>query len=194
MKPERDFLVGFVLLTTAVVVCVTLWMEHLEGVAVYEGSISTGILPNPKITPGATNQNITQKNIGQTICNKNWSTSSIRPSSSYTTTLKQKQIIEYGYSDKNVADYEEDHLISLELGGDPTDPNNLWPEPYAPVPGAKQKDMVENYLHAQVCVGSVSLGMAQEEIEQNWYAVFQGISGSHALGGTQISDEDPDDI
>jgi hypothetical protein len=26
--------------------------------------------------------------------------------------------------------YEEDHLISLEDGGDPTDPRNLFPEPY----------------------------------------------------------------
>ena len=26
--------------------------------------------------------------------------------------------------------FQEDHLISLELGGDPVDPRNLWPEPY----------------------------------------------------------------
>ena len=29
-----------------------------------------------------------------------------------------------------MSDYQEDHLISLELGGNPTDPRNLWPEPY----------------------------------------------------------------
>ena len=28
------------------------------------------------------------------------------------------------------SDYQEDHLVSLELGGHPTDPRNLWPEPY----------------------------------------------------------------
>ena len=40
-----------------------------------------------------------------------------------------KQIAEYGYADTSTADYEEDHLIPLELGGAPRDPNNLWPEP-----------------------------------------------------------------
>jgi hypothetical protein len=30
----------------------------------------------------------------------------------------------------NMACYEENHLISLEDGGDPMDPRNLWPEPY----------------------------------------------------------------
>jgi hypothetical protein len=28
----------------------------------------------------------------------------------------------------NPKDYEEDHLISLELGGAPRDPKNLWPQ------------------------------------------------------------------
>ena len=34
------------------------------------------------------------------------------------------------YADTNpISDYEEDHLIPLELGGSPTSPLNLWPEP-----------------------------------------------------------------
>jgi len=36
----------------------------------------------------------------------------------------------------NPACYEEDHLISLENGGDPKDPKNLWPEPYNTKVGA----------------------------------------------------------
>ena len=36
---------------------------------------------------------------------------------------------EYGETG-SPSDYQEDHLISLELGGNPTDPRNLWPEPY----------------------------------------------------------------
>jgi len=31
------------------------------------------------------------------------------------------------YVDKAPSHYEEDHLISLELGGNPRDPKNLWP-------------------------------------------------------------------
>ena len=56
--------------------------------------------------------------------------------------------------------YQEDHLISLELGGDPTDPRNLWPEPY---PRAADVDRIENELNAQVCGGSLTLAQAQEK-------------------------------
>jgi hypothetical protein len=54
--------------------------------------------------------------------------------------------------------YQEDHLIRLELGGDPTDPRNLWPEPY---PRASKVDRMENGLNAQVCAGGLSLHEAQ---------------------------------
>jgi hypothetical protein len=56
--------------------------------------------------------------------------------------------------------YQEDHLISLELGGDPTDPRNLWPEPY---PRASEVDTIENELNAKVCSGSLSLAEAQRK-------------------------------
>jgi hypothetical protein len=56
--------------------------------------------------------------------------------------------------------YQEDHLISLELGGNPTDPRNLWPEPY---PRASQVDQIENELNAQVCDGSLTLAQAQQK-------------------------------
>jgi len=56
--------------------------------------------------------------------------------------------------------YQEDHLISLELGGDPTDPRNLWPEPY---PRAAAVDQIENQLNAEVCSSSLSLHDAQEQ-------------------------------
>ena len=56
--------------------------------------------------------------------------------------------------------FQEDHLISLELGGHPTDPRNLWPEPY---PRAAAVDRLENELHAKVCSGALSLRDAQLE-------------------------------
>ena len=56
--------------------------------------------------------------------------------------------------------YQEDHLISLELGGDPTDPRNLWPEPY---PRAADVDRIENELNAAVCSDRLSLRDAQEQ-------------------------------
>jgi hypothetical protein len=37
----------------------------------------------------------------------------VRPPESYTGKLKRQQIAEYGYRDKKLGDYEEDHLIPL---------------------------------------------------------------------------------
>jgi len=107
--------------------------------------------PDPRRTPGFTNPDVTQENIEQTICNPEWSTKSIRPPESYTTGLKKKQMQAWGLPG-TTADYEEDHLISLELGGSPSDSRNLWPEPYNPSPDARQKDTVENYLYKEVCI------------------------------------------
>jgi len=66
---------------------------------------------------------------------------------------------EYGVGG-SPADYQEDHLISLELGGDPRDPRNLWPEPY---PRAAKVDTIENELNAKVCSGALSLADAQRK-------------------------------
>ena len=64
---------------------------------------------------------------------------------------------EYGVGG-DLSNYQEDHLISLELGGHPTDPRNLWPEPY---PRATEMDGIENELNAKVCSGGLSLDAAQ---------------------------------
>ena len=84
------------------------------------------------------------------ICNGG-STKQWRPSTSVTNPLKKQGIIDYGYTDTSMADYEEDHLISLELGGDGSDPKNLWPEPHEGKYNSFVKDQVENWLHVQVC-------------------------------------------
>ena len=47
------------------------------------------------------------------------STGTIPPPQSYTGTLKAQQLQTARFTDKNPAHYEEDHFISLELGGNP---------------------------------------------------------------------------
>jgi hypothetical protein len=129
-------------------------------------------LPNKKRTPGATNPDVTQANIHQTICVSGW-TATIRPPSSYTTKLKKQQIEEYHYKDKRLSEYEEDHLISLQLGGNPTDPKNLWPQPYRITCGARVKDVVETKLKRMVCDGEITLAEAQKVIATNWIAAYK---------------------
>jgi hypothetical protein len=109
-------------------------------------------------TPGVLNPDVTQANIASTICKHGW-TRTIRPPTSYTNELKQRQMREYGVSG-SPSDYQEDHLISLELGGHPTDARNLWPEPY---PRAAEVDSIENELNAKVCAGDLSLDEAQRK-------------------------------
>ena len=109
-------------------------------------------------TPGVLNPDVTQPTIHATICVHGW-TKTIRPPTSYTNELKQRQMREYGVTGE-LSEYQEDHLISLELGGHPTDPRNLWPEPY---PRASEVDAIENDLNDQVCSGKLSLDEAQRK-------------------------------
>jgi hypothetical protein len=109
-------------------------------------------------SPGVLTADVTQANINATICVQGW-TKTIRPPTSYTNALKRKQMREYGVGG-SPSDYQEDHLISLELGGHPTDPRNLWPEPY---PRASEVDSIENDLNAKVCAGELSLDDAQRK-------------------------------
>ena len=133
----------------------------LLGVAVVspQGSSSKGPYPADIVrTPGVLNPDVTQANIHSTICVKGW-TSTIRPPTSYTNDLKRKQMREYGVGG-SLSDYQEDHLISLSLGGHPTDPGNLWPEPN---PRALEVDSIEHELNDKVCSGELSLAEAQQE-------------------------------
>ncbi len=130
------------------------------------GHIATKALPDRRCTPGATNPAVTQADISRTICKSGWTTT-VRPPESYTEPLKIAQIAEYHYADRKVGDYEEDHLIPLELGGSPQSVKNLWPE-YDAGKIPNPKDAVENALKRGVCDHKVSLKAAQTAIAVNW--------------------------
>ncbi len=176
------------------------------------------IYPDRGLTPGAANPDITQGNIRYNICNRRWSTRLIRPPEEYTSKLKRKQLREYGdtvhqarvrlinpntgkvdttrcvaHSD-NMACYEEDDLISLENGGNPTDPRNLWPEPFNTkvcweIMGAHQKDVVESLIHDEICYDvprskttspvpattPITLKRGQAILAWDWYACYKSI-------------------
>jgi hypothetical protein len=114
-----------------------------------------------RLTPGVANPEVTQATIRQTICKSGW-TKTIRPPSSYTSALEAEQMKIYRRSG-SPADYQEDHLISLELGGDPADPRNLWPEPIAI---AEDVDQVEDDLNRKICTGEITLAEGQRRISE----------------------------
>ncbi|MFC5908183.1 hypothetical protein [Streptacidiphilus monticola] len=134
-------------------------------------------LPDPTCTPGAVSPAVTQANLSRTICRKGGYTSDIRPPASITGREKKANAKSYGYTG-SLADAEYDHLISLQLGGDPNDPRNLWVEP--PSPGHKHgqgvnnpKDSVETHLHTAICAGKVTLAAAQQAIATDWTTAEQ---------------------
>lgn len=117
------------------------------------------VLPNPSLTPGAYNPKVRQTTIRRTICRRGW-TKKIRPPVSYTNALKAKQMAQYGETGSPSL-YEEDHLIPLELGGAPSNPKNLWPEPHTQ---SKVSDPLETKLKRMVCRRSLTLATARVEI------------------------------
>ncbi|UXY24945.1 hypothetical protein N8I84_41645 (plasmid) [Streptomyces cynarae] len=129
-------------------------------------------LPDPKCTPGATSPAVTQSTLTSTICRRGGYTKGIRPPVSVTSKEKKLNAASYGYTG-HLGDAEYDHLLSLQLGGDPNDPRNLWVEPADP--GHKsggginnKKDPVETKLHTAVCSGKVTLAAAQRAIASDW--------------------------
>jgi len=129
-------------------------------------------LEDPACTPGAISPAVTQANLKSTICRKGGYTSGVRPSAYVTGKEKRLNAVSYGYTGR-MGDAEYDHLISLQLGGDPNDPRNLWVEPADPghKKGAgvnNKKDPVETKLHTAVCKGQVTLTAAQQAIVTDW--------------------------
>jgi hypothetical protein len=127
------------------------------------GCVAHGGLPDSACTPGAIFPNATM----QQICTPGYA-SSVR---NVPFSEAEQVYAEYGIYHHYAGQYEDDHLVPLELGGS-NDIANLWPEAAAPTPGFHQKDEVENYLHDQMCSGAISLKDAQTQIATNWLAVY----------------------
>jgi hypothetical protein len=128
--------------------------------------VSTDARPDSACTPGAIFPDATKDQ----ICTPGYS-SQVR---NVPDSVKNQAYAEYGIVSHTTGQYEVDHLISLELGGS-NDIANLWPEPAEPRPGFHEKDKVENYLHDQVCKGSLSLQDAQYKIANDWFTVYQSL-------------------
>jgi hypothetical protein len=85
-----------------------------------------------------------------------------------------------------MSDFEEDHLVALELGGSPDDPHNLWPEPREQADGwtADRKDSLERTLNRLVCEHRILLADAQRSVSQDWTAAYRRFIGKTSSQGT----------
>ena len=137
--------------------------QPAPGAYQYRTAANGQTLPDPNCTPGAISPKVTQDTLATTICRPGY-TKSIRPPASITQIEKRENAAAYGYTG-SLKDVEYDHLVPLELAGDPNDPRNLWIEPGA---SPNPKDGIESRLHQLVCEGTVPLAAAQEAIATDW--------------------------
>lgn len=122
----------------------------------------------PKESPGVRAQAVTQQNLRQTIC-KGGYTKKVRPPTFYTDGLKQHLMALHKLAGQP-SDYELDHRIAIEDGGDPWTPENLWMQPLAE---AKLKDRLETALHKDVCAGKLSLAAAQAILMGDFWSEYE---------------------
>jgi len=153
------------LIASGIIISATIGLSAC-GAAVY--SEDSG-LPNTKLTPGAVNPDVDQGNIRSTICVAGW-TATVRPPVNYTNKLKYDQL-HSGYNlngDLNMKHYEEDHIVPLEVGGNPSSPLNLFPEPRNIKFSSYLKDQLENRIHQLVCSNQLTLKVGQTIFLTNW--------------------------
>ncbi len=131
-------------------------------------------VPLPTV-PGKANPNVSQANIGTTICVPLW-TSKVRPPTSYTNKIKFALMDAAGIPRSDATKFELDHELSIEDGGDPSSPLNLWLQPYRGKYCTKwcsqDKDMLETLLKRLVCKGTIPLSEAQRELQTDWVAAW----------------------
>jgi len=124
-----------------------------------------GSLPDKSKTPGQFDPAYSRAK----LCAPDFHTSAIRNVSDVTKT-KVYSSYKMGAA-KPPCPCEVDHLGPLELGGT-NDQANLWPQSYAPPGNAREKDVLENKLHEDMCAGIIGLPQAQQEITTDWVASY----------------------
>jgi hypothetical protein len=133
--------------------------------------ISAHVLPD-LAHPGVVNPAVTADTIGKTICIHGW-TATVRPPTGATNKLKAS-LLPPG---RKLLDYELDHRLSIEDGGAPADPRNLWMMVYDDRYGARVKDVLETKLARSVCKGQIPLDVARAALMGNWLIAYQKFVG-----------------
>lgn len=123
-------------------------------------------IPQPELTPGVVDSSVTIKQ----LCTPGY-TARVRH---VTGATKREVFIRYGIA-QDGAKYEVDHFVSLEIGG-LNDISNLWPQPWV---DARRKDVVETWLHRQLCAGKMTLKQVQAAVRvwPRWYARIKNHEG-----------------
>ena len=127
----------------------------------------------------ATNPDVTQETVDQTICVVGY-TKSVRPSTSFTRGVKLMLLRREGLPADAAKNYELDHLINLSIGGHPRKLSNLVLQPWTGQDSARRKDKLEVALQKRVCRGEMGLAEAQVCIAEDWHACARQLGRAQA--------------
>ena len=129
-----------------------------------EGNIEARLVPDPRLTPGATLP-LTREQVCAVNVEDN-----VREISS---DVAMAVFAAYGIHEPRPRAYEMDYLISPALGGS-DNYRNFWPQSYRnTVWNAHVKDALEDHLHRLVCSGELDLATAQRDIARDWIAAYK---------------------
>jgi len=139
----------------------------------YPRPIAADELPDQAVTPGAV---ITRDRA--VVCAPGYARAARHRYDAEWLRYRTDMFREYGIPHERWRDFTVDHLVPIELGGEPFglvdgrwDLRNVWPEPKVE---ARHKDAVEDALHAAVCYGRGYRGVrltvvaAQRAIAHDW--------------------------
>jgi hypothetical protein len=156
----------------------TVQPQPAPGACHYRETATGQPLQDSHCTPGALNPKVKQTTLATTICHTGYTTS-IRPPTNVTDKEKVANAKSYQYTG-SLSQAEYDHLVPLELGGDPNSAKNLWVEPPSAGHTTSQgvsnpKDGLETHLKTLVCdylkptvATYLPLARAQLLIDSDW--------------------------
>jgi hypothetical protein len=133
--------------------------------------VAAHVLPDDA-HPGVLNPAVGNDTLKTTICKAGW-TATVRPPTSYTNKLKRAALPDGA----KMADGELDHRVSLEVGGDPSAPGNLWFQTYSDRYGARLKDRLETAVAHRICAGTMTLDEGRNALLGNWLSAYERIIG-----------------
>ena len=139
--------------------------------------------PDPVHAPGALNKKVTQRNIQRTICDPPWVAKTQAAAAQKNTKLMADQLKKRGYRDTDPAKYVVDQLIPIDVGGNPTDARNLWPQAVSAGWNVAAKNKLETYVNREVCSGHMKLAQGQAIFKRNWVEVFHLYCGASPDAG-----------
>jgi len=136
-------------------------------------------LPDGRLTPGATGSETGGAAPLASICTRGYSRTIRHHYDAAWRRYRVAMFHAYGVPHDRWRSYTVDHLVPLELDGRPygvyadgrPDLRNVWPEPKA---DAREKDAVEEALHASVCHACgyrglhLTLEQARSAIARDW--------------------------